>query len=163
MSRFRDAKFIKTDNLCFSAKSYGFVLAGQIACAGQIIITVEKFLRELDRVGQDVQVVTAWYSYNVSLQSRGNIWRFDNQDELWRDGHLDRHHQHYFDWVTGEEKPGSPVWIGEDNWPTLGDVLCLTKDWYWRNRDHLPCPDAYASISATYTRRASQDPPSLEL
>jgi hypothetical protein len=125
---------------------------------GEILVTVDKFLDILDGDGDSAIVQTCWYTYNASIRGSGNILRYDNQDgDYLRPGHLDEHHKHEFDWQTGAECPGSPHWIGEHGWLTLGEVLQELQDWYYQNFAQIPNPDSYPDLGLR------QAPPSLEL
>lgn len=149
INQFQSQGFVGSDNLEFSRSFYpeGSVLSGEIACLGEILITVGKFLEAVDDLGNDPCVQTLWYSYNVSVQGHGNLLRYDNQHPGYRyPGHGDEHHKHRFDWRLDQELPGSPFWIGVHNWPLLGEVIQEVQDWYWQNRADLPNPDKYASL-----------------
>jgi hypothetical protein len=147
LSKFKSCDFVDTDTLEFNSLPYGIRLSGEIACLGEIVITVDKFLTILSGCDDEALVKTKWYSYNASVRGWHNIIRFDNQDDDFkRPGHLDEHHQHVFDWRTGAEKPGSPYWVGEENWGTLGNFLQLMQDWYWQNCSSLSNPDKYPNL-----------------
>lgn len=165
LNQFKSREFVESDDLVFLPFSdeyggeAGILLSGNIACLGEILIGVNKFIEILDLYETDCKVQTRWYSYNVSIQGHGNLLRYDNQDPDYdfRSGHQDEHHKHRFDWRLNEELPGSPFWMGEKDWPTLGQVLQEVQDWYWDNRADLRNPDSYATLGLTNT------PPSLEL
>lgn len=149
INQFQGQGFVDSNNLEF--KSFfpdGILLSGKIACLGEILTTVEKFLEIVDASGGDPYVQTVWYSYNVSVQGHGNLLRYDNQhpDYLYP-GHHDEHHKHCFDWRTGDEWPGSPSWIGVDNWPLLSEVIEEVQVWYWDKALILPHPDDYAKLN----------------
>jgi hypothetical protein len=119
-------------------------LCGEIACLGEIIIQVRKRLKIKEFFEGDVLVFTDSYAYNVSVKRRGNIFRFDNEDKDYlRPNHFDEHHKHTFNWLTNTEDENSPIWVGVNNWLTLGETIQLTEDWYWQNYKTLPNPDRY--------------------
>ena len=81
------------------------------------------------------------YAYNASVRGHGNFLRHDNAHAY--PGHPDQHHRQEFDWHTGEELRGFPLWVGtEGGWPTLGDFIEEVCEWYWEHRNELPEPDA---------------------
>ncbi len=123
-------------------------LQGEIACLGNIIVTVEKYLRVLGGDGDNAMVQTFQYSYNVSVRNEGNIFRYDNSHD--RPGHPDRHHKHEFD-----EEGEQISWIGYQSWRTLGQVLQETQEWYWLNRESLELPDTYPILGL---RASGQNP-----
>lgn len=151
--------FIGRETLCFRPLPRAFRLTGEIACLGNILISVDKLLAVVDPINKLVQ--TKWYSYNVSIRGYHNLLRYDNQDKdfSFRPSHKDEHHKHSFNWRTGQEDPESPIWIGADNWLTLGEVIEEVEGWYWRNHSLLPEPDSYPALGA----RNNSSPPSLEL
>ena len=116
------------------------VFEGRIACAGRIVVDVAKSLeRVAGGTDDDPLIQTVRYSYNAFVQGYGNILRYDNAHL--HDGHGDPHHKHSFNWETRQEQPDSPIWIGADKWPTLGQVLHELRDWYYENRSSLPSED----------------------
>ncbi|WP_300503486.1 hypothetical protein [Crocosphaera sp.] len=38
------------------------------------------------------------------------------------------------------------LWVGEDHWPTLGEVIKEAEDLYWSNQDKLDYPDSYPDL-----------------
>jgi hypothetical protein len=174
MQQFRDISFVSTDTLQFISLSPAYYLEGKIYCLGQIVITVDKGFGIESLLSHDDPIIrTKWYSYNVSIQGIGNIFRYDNQDkDYFRPGHRDEHHKHTFMCLNSEsniiqatcEDVNSPIWVGHQNWPTLGDVIQEAHDWYWDNYNYLPNPLSYAS--SDYLEAFSgivSDSPSLEL
>ena len=160
MDQYKSRKFILKDNIqCEPIIPNRYKLSGEISCRGNILITVEKRLRVVGNYLKDPLVQTYCYAYNASVRSFGNFIRYDNQDIDFgfRAGHYDQHHVHEFDWRTGEEKKGSPFWVGKQNWITLGEFIGKVEDWYWRNFCDLPSPETYPELGLRV------QPPSLEL
>lgn len=140
MEQFKGLGFVGAETLEFINDLPGVVtLQGEISCLGNIIITVDKYLTILEGDGDNAMVETFQYSYNVSVRNEGNIFRYDNSHD--REGHSDRHHKHEFDGESEEVR-----WIGADHWPTLGQVLEETQNWYWLKREHLKSPDDYPTL-----------------
>jgi hypothetical protein len=112
-----------------------FLMEGQVSCLGGLICTVGKWIETVDASdAENPRVQTFHYNYNVNVSGMGNLFRYDNADHH---GHQDPHHRHACDWRTSKAtKP--PEWIGEDRWPTLGDVLREMSDWYWERKGDLP-------------------------
>lgn len=166
MNQFMSRDFVGSTTLEFLPYAGGIRLVGEIACLGNIVFTVDKFLEILfcpyvlddQALPDDTTIVqTCWYSYNASVRGFGNIFRYDNQDDDYlRSGHLDEHHRHIFNWKTGQEGENSPVWIGRQKWKTLGDVLQELETWYWRHHSQLPEADSYPQLGLR------GHPPSLE-
>lgn len=147
ISQFQSRDFIGAETLKFEPTAYGFLLVGEIGCLGKIVISVEKFIEIVSGFGEESMVRTKWYSYNVFIRGGYNISRYDNQDDEYvRPGHEDEHHKHIFDWRTGEENPISPVWVGVNAWPTLGEVLQEIEDWYWEHKSDLCNSDSYPNL-----------------
>lgn len=150
MEQFKASGFVGAETLAFSNDLPGVItLEGEIACRGNIIVTVEKYLKILSGDGNNAIVETFRYSYNVSVRNEGNIFRYDNSHD--RPGHTDRHHKHEFNDDEGE----TITWIGYHSWLTLGQVLQETQEWYWLNHDSLELLDTYPILGL---RVSSQNP-----
>jgi hypothetical protein len=150
MEQLRDEGFIGEDNLQVEPLGVGryWSMDGQIACLGNIHITVRKTLKVVEP-GSDPLVQTIEYAYNASVGGHNSFLRFDNAhaNEYRHPGHEDEHHCHRLDWrVTDREVnlSHSPEWVGAEKWPTLGEFIRLVSDWYWENRNTLPEPDKMA-------------------
>lgn len=127
----------------------GIVLQGGIACLGNLVLSVNKFLEILSDSGADNPMVeTRIYKYNVSVQGYNTLFRYDNEHPSFlHPGHPDPHHKHLFDWKTGREfSPPSPVWVGADDWPPLNRVIDEAREWYYSNRHELPKPEAFPDV-----------------
>ncbi len=147
INQFKVNNLIGDDTLQFTRSIRSIKLSGEIGCRGNIVIRVDKLIHVISGSGVNALVQTRWYAYNVFVRHRFNLFRYDNQDyDFLRSGHKDAHHKHIFDWQTGEELPDSPIWVGEDSWPTLGEVIQETEQWYWSNRDQLEYPDSYPDL-----------------
>lgn len=128
-------------------------LSGEIACLGKILITVDKYLNILEGSGDNSVVQTVSYAYNVSIQGYGNVFRYDNQDDIFifNFGHADNHHKHLCDWNTGDPL-GEVIWVGYDNWPKLDQVIRESEAWYWENRSNLIFPNEPAEVGRSRFR-----------
>jgi hypothetical protein len=77
-------------------------------------MTVEKTLRTF-RGPDGIYVFTTEYSYNLTRQGEGNVFRYDSPHKT----HNQFHHKHVFD------PPGTEIEVkvitGE--WPTLGEAI----------------------------------------
>ena len=144
---------VHRSNLVYEAIAGHILIYGQIACLGNILITVEKALLVLDPddLPLDARVQTVDYSYNASIRGFDTFLRYDNQHP--HPGHGDNHHRHDFAWKTKKELPGSPRWIGEDDWPTLSDFIDIVSDWYADNYRNLPEPNAVPELDDPYIPR----------
>jgi hypothetical protein len=142
MDQFRRSDFVSDDTLRlddFSAAGT-YVMQGEIACQGMIIVTVHKIL-DIVAQGDVPEVRTARYSYNVRVVGRHSVFRYDNCHA--HKGHPDAHHKDVFDFQTGTKVDS--VWTGERGWPTLGEVLDETRSWWSQNQGLLEDPYSYPS------------------
>ena len=138
--------FVREQTLTFEKLEGLYTLRGEIACLGNIVITVNKTIEILESDGDDDFVQTLTYSYNASVRGAKSFLRNDNAHP--HDGHCDSHHRHDLDWRTEANLPGSPHWVGEGGWPTLGQFIEAVADWYWSHRDELPEPDAFPVLGS---------------
>lgn len=94
---------------------------GVLYCAAGIEIHISKSQQVTERHGQ-LMVETTDYSYHV-LRRVGrqttNLLRYDNVHV--QPDHPDAHHRHRYDPDGNEIEP--PTHVGEEGWPTLGEVL----------------------------------------
>jgi len=157
MARFVRDGIVSDHALTLDAFPGGIRMQGDIACRGGIVISVDKIL---DTVGEDSEqmVQTATYSYNASIRGYNAFLRNDNAHL--HPGHIDPHHRHEYDWERGDEMPGSPLWVGADRWPTLGQFIEEVDRWYWEHRDVLPDPDAEARLGLSHHRGRTSSTPS---
>jgi hypothetical protein len=120
----------------------GFVMEGQIACLGGIIIDVRKVFEIVERTADgDYVIQTREYKYNASVRGveDSTFLRYDNAHE--HPGHRDKYHRHDLDWKTGKKLPGSPSWIGLENWLMLSHFVDMVRSWRQANQSDLPNPD----------------------
>lgn len=152
MVQLRATQFVGADGLEWIAQPSLLLMIGDVGCLGNIRITVEKYLAIVTRDAtpanvldgdHDIVVQTIGYAYHAAVRGHGMILRYDN-NHPWP-GHADDHHVHRGDWRDAEDDSGRVEWVGEDRWPTLGEVVREVMDWYYGNRDDLPNPDLYAT------------------
>jgi hypothetical protein len=150
MGQLRATGFVGADTLRLIAWPSLLVMVGDIGCLGDLVVSTEKYLEIVTPDASpddalagdgDILVRTLIYSYNASVRGRGTIFRYDNNHG--RAGHADWHHVHRCDWRSSDDD-GTVAWIGEDRWPTLGEVVRELMDWYYEHRNQLPTPDDYA-------------------
>jgi hypothetical protein len=123
--------FVLTDAVVFTALGDGYILGlGTIECQGPIIVEIEKILAIVNGKGPMVQTIA--YSYNASLQGVGNILRYDSPHPT----HNQCHHVHRFNLLDGDAT-GRVENIGDDAWPTIGDLIFELGDWYYQNYDGI--------------------------
>ncbi len=82
--------------------------------------------------GDRYMVQTFAYSYNVSVTGFGNVYRYDSPHN-----HRPCHHRHAYQWRVPDD-PGTLTEITGNAWPTLGEVIGETEQWYWQHYDELP-------------------------
>ena len=147
MNRLRKEEFIQNgDTLSVSDEVPGYVrMNGQIPCRGDIVITVNKFLKVIRGGGGDGEpVVQTWrYAYNAHVRGHHTFMRCDNAHA--HPGHPSPHHRHESRWDTGEDLLGSPFHVGE-KWPNLGEFIRMVHDWYLEDRDELPDPEGVPEV-----------------
>jgi hypothetical protein len=138
MLSLRATGFVGDDTIQLLRFADSLFMVGQVGCKGNVVITVEKLLAVTDH--ETVQTVR--YSYQATIRNGHKIMRFDNQHA--HPGHPDDHHKHVFNYLTGDEFEGSPIWIGADKWPTLSDVIRELADWHHEHYDDLDNPESIA-------------------
>lgn len=150
MAQLRETQFVGADTLDIVAWPSRLLMVGDIGCLGDIRISVEKYLRVLtpdatpdDVIKGDHEIIVQSYiySYRAGVCGHGTIVRIDN-NHSWP-GHTDEFHIHHCDWRSDDDV-GRVEWVGEDNWPTLGEFIRDVASWYYEHRDELPRPDEYA-------------------
>ena len=127
-------RFVGSDSLVLTAFPTMYVIEGEIACMGGILISVSKVLRVLDDSVSDPMVQTHRYRYHASLQNVGNLLLYESAHS----DHNRDHHRHEYDPWTDTELPDSPQMVGDAGWPHLGDVISEVEQWYWDNFAKLP-------------------------
>jgi hypothetical protein len=113
--------FVADNQLTVTEASTLITWKGALICTDGIEIRVSKIQDVEYRSGRPY-VRTAEYSYHVLRRREGvqaNLLRYDNAHP--HPGHPDAHHRHRYDREGREILP--PEHIGEENWPTLGDVI----------------------------------------
>lgn len=141
MGQFRSRDEIGQDTLELLRMGGQSILVGEIACIGNIVIQVFKILQYDAAQGM---VHTVRYAYNVSYYNHGNLFRYDNQHPEFRyDGHADEHHKHVFPWPITTGAEGDVEWIGEEKWPTLGEVIQEAINWRASN-----LPDNFGMVES---------------
>ena len=126
LQQFKASGFVAYDTLQIAWPNQDTLLiCGAIVCSGSIVIDVDKLLEVVPGgTADDPTIRTLRYSYNAHVFGHFNILRYDNTHPVGHhSGHDDPHHKHTFSWKTGKEDANSPIWIGADRWPTLGDVI----------------------------------------
>lgn len=106
-------------------------IIGDIRCVGGICVTVHKLLRVLDGEGANAKVQTVEYGYNVRVEGRGNLFRYDCPH-----GHRPFHHVHRFEVRSGDHE-GTVDKIEPEDVPTLGDVLEEAERWFYDNYEWM--------------------------
>ncbi len=145
LEQFRTEGFVNGDTLAFLDFGPFLELAGEIGCAGRIVVKVWKRL-EYSGEGDIPFVRTVRYSYHVSVQHAGSLFRYDDAHPY--PGHADAHHRHQYGWPNPGQVDGSPAWVGAARWPTLGEVIREAADWRAANRDRLDHPDDFPTTLA---------------
>ena len=141
MAAFRDRGFVGEESLTLVSSAEEIRMVGEIACLGDIAISVDKVLAILGGEGESALVHTVEYAYNACVRGHGNLLRHDNAEHY---ANPDWHHRHEFNWRTGEQT--ALVWVGEEGWPTLGDFIDEIEDWYRTHAAELPNPDAFPQL-----------------
>jgi hypothetical protein len=143
MAQFRSSGFVNDDSLKLEKFGSFAIQHGEIACLGMLVITVVKTMEFVSINGDGNYVQTTEYTYNLSVRGRNNVFRCDNaHPEHKHPGHETEHHQHFFNWKTGDELRDSPR---ECKWPTLSEFIEMARGWYYDNHDKLDSPDEFVS------------------
>lgn len=111
------------------------VLEGRLRCKHGLFVDVLKYLN-VRRYPTRTLVRTNRYRYHAGVEGDANrpIFRYVNTDA--KPGHAGAHHKHRFDPTTWREiEP--PLWIGEERWPHLSDVVDELRDWWETTGRHL--------------------------
>ena len=126
MRRYVDEGFVEHDNLEDNALGGGVIeITGAIRCRGGIRVDVDKILSVIgDNDDEPPLVQTTSYSYNASLDGVWNIVRYCSPHA----GHNEFHHRHSYD-VFGGDRTGTISRVGDDDWPTLGELLEELRVW----------------------------------
>jgi hypothetical protein len=127
--------FILEDRLTFTISPELVYWEGELICADGVEVHVHRWQDVGDKGGQ-MWVRTKLYAYHVMLrfpQGTVDLFRYDNVGSHTSKGWTDAHHRHAFD-AMGTE---TIEHIGHDGWPTLGDVLDETHD-FWVRRFGAP-------------------------
>lgn len=122
------------------------VLEGRLRCNHGLFVDVVKYLN-VRQSSTRILVSTNRYRYHAGIEGDADrpIFRYDNTDT--KSGHADAHHMHRFDPTTWREiEP--PLWIGEERWPHLSDVVEELRHWWETTGRHLeleaPASDTWA-------------------
>jgi len=106
------------------------IWAGILYCADSLEVKVDKRQEVRIRAGR-VEVRTTDYTYHVyrrvSRNQVRNLLRYDNTHP--HPNHPDGHHKHEYD-ARGRDRVRH---VGEDGWPTLGDVIDEVHGWWLAN------------------------------
>lgn len=140
LAQAKRSDLIREDTI--SVETFGegsFILQGEIACQGNIVITVCEILDVVAK-GEFPEVFTSRYTYNVRVLGQHNVLRYDNCHR--HHGHPDSHHKHIFNVQTGD---GATQWVGENSRPTLPEVIEEVREWWSVNQRLLESPFAYPS------------------
>lgn len=139
MQRYRALGFVGSDTLTLRViPRVGWLIEGEIACKGRIVVSVHKLLDFVPR-GDEFDVQTRLYAYNVRVLGQGNVFRYDNQHT--HEKHPDPHHKDIFRFPSGEKLAAE--WIGADRWPTLGEVIAEALEWHADNYGSLVAPESF--------------------
>lgn len=122
--------FILEDKVRRTPTPRSVVWDGILYCADAVEIKVEKRQEVRLRAGR-LEVRTVDYSYHayhrIDARRVRNLVRYDNSHP--RPDHPDDHHKHEYD----EHGQDRVVHVGEDEWPTLGQVIDEVHAWWFAN------------------------------
>ncbi|MFT4040785.1 MAG: hypothetical protein QM692_21570 [Thermomicrobiales bacterium] len=138
LQQFKDDEFVVADGLVRKIAEQPAdleILAGRLTCQHSLFLDVQMKLDTTVRGGRIwVRLRTRQYHAGVLGKHPRPIFRYDNSHPY--PGHPDAFHKHQFDPATWEQ-PDWPVWIGRENWPSLGDVLEELRQWWEVTGSHL--------------------------
>ncbi len=150
MGQLKRSEFVGVDAVEIDREGMEISIDGQVACKGCLVIDVHKDLICLGDPSEDNPLVqTIAYSYDVFIEGRGNIFRYDNfHPGFLYEGHRDEHHKHIFGWPPRPDDLGRVEWVGRERWPTLGEVVFEAMTWHASNYEALAeigiDPESYA-------------------
>lgn len=121
--------FVLSNGLVWIPIKGSMLLDGRITCLGRMFIDVEKRLQVLDGEGATAPVQTESYSYNVAIEGRCNVFRYDSPH------HGRGHHVHCYDAVNVKATTKVIEIPYEEDRPTLGDVIAEAREWYYEHYD----------------------------
>ncbi len=120
--------FIVANELSYLTAGQTVVWSGLVRCVDSLEIAVDKD-QEIEDVNGSVSVCTIKYRYHVLHRSDDgavtNLWRYDNSHVA--PGDPDAYHFHCYR-ADGSD---AVMHVGEEGWPTLGDVIDDLHRW-WR-------------------------------
>lgn len=126
--------FIEHNGISFEVGAEVVRVHGIVRCHHGISLSVDKILTLNDQH----EVSGSKYSYQATIGDPPHgIFRYDNAHQYSSPEHHDAFHRHDFDPATNEQRPGLPAWIGQENWPTLADVLAELEEWWYETGQHL--------------------------
>jgi len=120
--------FITSDTLVLGPNDEnGLVIEGRLECQDGLFIDVKKMLE----LNEHNQVRTIAYKYHAGIlgEPPRPLFRYDNAHVYVREGHVDAHHRHRYDHATWQEID-HPEWVGQERWPTLGEVIAELHEWW---------------------------------
>ncbi len=115
------------------------LMRGELVLRERVLhLQVVKGLEMLDEE-HDPHVQTAFYSYNVHLPGRGNVFRYDSPHDGADDNHRhhQQHHRHQYDPFSADPKLYTVTLVEGGDWPLLAEVIEEADEWYWANRVRL--------------------------
>jgi hypothetical protein len=138
MQDFQDEEFVVDDSLTLQIlRADRLAIVGRIRCRGGLFIDVDKSPAvRVVRNRRQVRIVRYTYYAGIEGSAARGIFRYDNAHTYFKEGHPDAHRKHRFDHSTWTEI-APPVWIGEDRWPHLSDVIEELREWWESTGRHL--------------------------
>lgn len=112
------------------------IVEGRIHCRHGIFLDVYKLLD----IDSKQQVSGRIYSYQACIQTDAgirHIFRYDNADQKIREGHPDAFHMHRHDPLAPVQTDLELIWIGQEDWPTLAEVLVKLQEWWHETGQYL--------------------------
>ena len=98
------------------ASAAGLVsLQGQVICAGDVIIEIEKYLTVRLNSRNQIEIRGRRYRYHVQIPGRGNLFRYDNSHGF------DEFHRHEYVFPTEDQRPLET--LTREEFPTLIEVI----------------------------------------
>jgi Family of unknown function (DUF6516) len=124
--------FIVENRLIAVPTTNKVVWQGTLLCGHGIEIHVHKVQDKRTRPDGQPEVRTVRYKYQAMRRENDRVVTLVRYDNSEHHGQPDPHHRHGYDAQGGQIDP--PEHVGEDSWPTLGDVIQEVHD-KWGSED----------------------------
>lgn len=132
MQKLLDEGFVVEDRSEFTFLPSIILLQGTIVCLEGLSVEVEKEIEVLRGRGPTAEVQTRKFRYHAWVRGIHNILRYDSPH-----GHRPYPHKHLYDTFGSGRESDIVTLEGEDQVPTLGEVLQELQTWHELNATRI--------------------------